>query len=296
MTRKLKYIVPFALIMTVSCTKEFLDVNTDPNQPSIIEVSKLLPTAQKGLGDALAIGGGDNGGLSQVLSVYTHQVTTREEPDQYGATGNEFYLGTAWPKLYAATLSSPPLPEYGVLQNLEDIITNASAAGNLRFSGIARVLKAYAYSQLVDAFGDVPFSEANKLKDGILYPKFDDDAEIYPKLFTILDEAIADLNNLTAPNKLLPGSSDVIYQGDRLKWIKAANTIKLKLYVQQRKVKNVTAEVNQLISGGNLISSTAESFLLPYGPIGSTDDRNRLSMIITPPKEATTSVRGFMRS
>jgi len=48
----------------------------------------------------------------------------------------------------------------------------------------------------------------------------------------------------------------------------------LKLYTQIRKVKDVSAEVNALISGGNLISRTSESFLIPYGPNGATDDRN----------------------
>lgn len=273
MIRKLKYIFPVAIVLLASCTKEFLDVNTDPNNPTTIQVSKLLPTAEKGLGDALAIGGGNNGGLSEVLAVYTHQLSTREEPDQYGAVGTNFFIGVAWPKLYAAGLAAPPIPEYGVLQNLEDIITNATASGNLVFSGIARVLKAYTYSQLVDAFGDVPFSEANKLKAGIVYPKFDDDASIYPKLLLLLDSAITDLN-ATATNPLLPGSSDVIYNGDKAKWTKAANTIKLKLYVQMRKIKNVTTEVNQLITAGNLISKTDESFSLPYGPNGATDDRN----------------------
>ena len=65
-----------------------------------------------------------------------------------------------------------------------------------------------------------------------------------------------------------------MYGGDVDLWIKAANTIKLKLYTQIRKVKNVSAEVNALISGGNLISNTSESFLVPYGPNGATDDRN----------------------
>ena len=275
MVRTVKYLIPvLAALAVVSCKKGFLDINTDPNNPTSIEVSKLLPTAERNLGDALAIGGGNNGGLSQLLAVYTHQLSTREEADQYGVTGTEFYLGLAWPKLYAAVLPSSTTPEQGVLQNLEDIIRNGTAAGNTRYAGIAKILKAYAFSQLVDVFGDVPFSEANKLKEGIVYPKFDDDAAIYPQLLTLLDQGIADLANTTATNALKPGTDDVIYQGSVDKWTKAANTIKLKLYTQMRKVKNVSNEVNALISSGKLISTTAESFLVPYGPIGATDNRN----------------------
>lgn len=274
MLRKIKYVIPLAAILITSCKKGFLDINTDPNNPTSIEVSKLLPAAERNLGDALAIGGGNNGGLSQLLSVYTQQLSTREEADQYGVTGSDFFLGLAWPKLYAAVLPSNTTPEQGVLANLEDIIRNGTAAGNTQYAGIAKILKAYTYSQLVDVFGDVPFSEATKLKEGILYPKFDDDAAIYPQLFALLDEAISDLNNTVADNVVTPGSDDVIYGGDIELWIKAANTIKLKLYTQMRKVADVKTEINALISEGNLISNTSESFLIPYGISGSTDDRN----------------------
>jgi hypothetical protein len=261
MLRKLKYIIP-AVILLSACDKQ-LDINTDPNNPTTIAVSKLLPTAEINIGNSLSMGNGVDGGLSQILSVYTHQMTTREDPDQYGAQGTEFYIQTTWDGLYISTLN-----------NLEVIIKDGAAAGNLKYVGIAKILKAYSYSQLVDAFGDVPFSEANKLREGIKYAKFDKGSEIYPQLFTLLDQGIADLNNTTATNLLTPGADDLIYQGSVAKWIKAANTIKLKLLVQQRLIKNVSTEVNALIAGNNLISTTSESFLLPYGKNGATDDRN----------------------
>ncbi|MFL5739733.1 MAG: SusD/RagB family nutrient-binding outer membrane lipoprotein [Flavisolibacter sp.] len=274
MIRKLKYMVPATVLVFSSCTKDFLNINTDPNNPTSIEVSKLLPTTERTIGDALAMDEA-NGSLGEILAVYAHQMSTREEPDQYGITGTDVALSLPWTKFYSSS-ANPGLtsPAYGVLQNLQDIINHATTAGNTRYSGIAKILKAYSMSVLVDAFGDVPFSEANKLKQGIPYPKFDDDATIYPQLFTLLDEGIADLNNTTATNPLKPGSDDIIYGGSVDKWIRAANTIKLKLYTQIRKVKNVSAEVNALIAGGKLISQTSESFLIPYGANGATDDRN----------------------
>lgn len=266
--------MPLLVLFTASCTKDFLDINKDPNNPTSIEVSKLLPTTQRTLGDALSLDE-NNGGLSEVLAVYTHQMSTREEADKYGITGVDVNIQTAWSKLYSSTANpGTGFPIYGVLQNLEDIIKNATAAGNMSYAGIAKILKAYTYSVLVDVFGDVPFSEANKLKEGIIYPKFDDDATIYDDLFTIIDEGISNLNDVSAANPQRPGADDLIYGGNVARWIKAANTIKLKLYTQIRKVKNVTAEVNALINGGNLISQTSESFLIPYGPNGATDDRN----------------------
>ena len=273
MLHKIKLLIPLVGLLAISC-KKFLDINTDPNNPTTIEVSKLLPTTQRTLGDALSMDE-QNGGLSEVLAVYTHQMSTRESPDKYGVTGADVSLQTAWSKLFSSTANpGTTFPVYGVLQNLEDIIAKSTEAGNLVYAGIAKILKAYTYSVAVDVFGDVPFSEANKLKQGVLHPKFDDDASIYESLFPLINEGIADLNNTTAPNNQEPGADDLMYGGDVDLWIKAANTIKLKLYTQIRKVKNVSAEVNALISGGKLISNTSESFLVPYGPNGATDDRN----------------------
>ena len=273
MLRKIKFLIPLVAMVTVSC-KKFLDINTDPNNPVSVEVSKLLPTTQRTLADALSMDE-QNGGLSEILAVYTHQMSTREEADKYGITGVDVNIQTAWSKLFSSSANPGTVfPVYGVLQNLEDIIKKATEAGNLRYAGIAKILKAYTYSVAVDVFGDVPFSEANKLKEGILHPKFDDDAAVYESLFALINSGIADLNNNTAPNPQVPGTDDLIYGGNTARWIKAANTIKLKLYTQIRKVKNVTAEVNALLTGGNLISQTSESFLMPYGPNGSTDDRN----------------------
>lgn len=258
-----KFLLPALLIFAISCTKSFLDINTDPNNPTRLEVSKLLPLIERNIGDGLAMGGGNGGGLSEVLSVYMHQQSTREEPDQYGARGTNFYIGVAWPTLYE-----------NVLANLEQVIKDATEAKNYRYAGIAKVLKAYTASQLVDVFGDIPYSEILQLKSGIRYPKFDDDASIYPKLLTLLDAGIADLNN-PATNISVPGIDDVIYGGSVSKWTKAANTIKLKLLVQMRKIKDVKAEVTALLADPTkLINATNESFLIPYGPNAATDDRN----------------------
>lgn len=270
MIRKLFYIIPVGIIGLTSCKKN-LNINTDPNNPTSISIAKLLPAAESSLGNALTIGNGTYGGLSQVLSVYTHQMSTREEADVYGVNGQDFYITNAWATLYESFFNSNNIFTPGVLNNLEQIIKDASASGNPRYAGIAKILKAYTYSQLVDVFGDVPFSEAIKLIEGSRYPKFDDDAEIYPQLFTLLDEGIADVDK--DENTTLPGDDDIIYHGDKTLWIKAANTIKLKLYTQMRKIQDVSAQVTALLNGP-LISATDEGFLIPYGTKGATDDRN----------------------
>ena len=58
-----------------------------------------------------------------------------------------------------------------------------------------RIWKAQVFMGLVDAYGDVPYSEAGKaVSEVIFYPKYDDDAAIYDDLYKELKEAIAALN------------------------------------------------------------------------------------------------------
>ena len=141
----LKYISPAILLFFMSCTKGYLDVNTDPNNPTEMAEAKLLPNAQKALADYLGFGAGGASGFSYVLSVYTHQITMREYPDKYGTEGVN--LNTAWTAIYT-----------DAIRNCEEIIKNAEEPGNTLYSGIAKILKAYAYSQLVDVFGDIPLA------------------------------------------------------------------------------------------------------------------------------------------
>jgi len=256
MKRKIRLIYfSAALIMLVAVVtgcKKFLDVNKNLNDPTAVPVSLLLSNAERNIAGNTALGSG----LGSVMSVYVHQTTGRVGADRYGA-GSQ-----GWDGLYSA------------ITNLNVIIRQGTGETRFAYAGIAKILKAYAFSILVDVYGDVPFSEFDKFDEGITQPKFDNGEEIYPELFKLIDEGIADINN-PAPNASKPGADDYIYKGDLTKWKKAANTLKLKLYTQTRLVQNVKTQVEALLATpANLINSQAESFMMPYGPFGTTDDRH----------------------
>ncbi len=243
-----------AFLMAASGCKKFIDVNQNPNDatPQNVTLAMILSAAERNIAGNFALGSG----LGNTMSVYTHQITGRVGADRYGAGES------GWAGLYNA------------ISNLNVIITRATNENLFVYRGIAKIMKAYTYSMMVDVWGDIPFSEHDKFLDGIRQPKFDAGKDIYPQLITLLDEGIADITN-TAVNTILPGNDDYIYKGNRTNWVKAANTIKLKMYTQVRLVQNVSAQVTALLSSpATLINSQAESFMLPYGPIGATDDRH----------------------
>ncbi|HVE61189.1 MAG TPA: SusD/RagB family nutrient-binding outer membrane lipoprotein [Chitinophagaceae bacterium] len=257
MIQKIKFFYLFIAVLLLSATgcKKYLDVNKNLNDPTKVPVSILLTGAELQMGQALAF----NNGLSDGLSVYMHQHTTREEPDNYDMKGNDFIIENSWAKLHSS------------LTDLDVVIKQGTEEGRLKYVGIAKILRAFGFSQMVDVWGDVPFTEFNRFKEGIKQPAFDDDVTIYPQLFSLIDAGISDLNN-TAINPSTPGTDDVIYAGNIARWIKAANTLKLKLYTQLRKVQNVTPQVTALLANPTtLINTKEESFVISFGTALLTD-------------------------
>lgn len=252
---KVSAIATLMVLLAVAGCKKYLDVNRNLNDPTTVPVSTLLAAMEQRIGSSFALGTT----LGNGLGVYTHQLMQYGGFNRYGIGGSD--LDGTWSGLYTT------------LTNLDVIINQGTAENRFVYSGVAKILKAYTVSMMVDIWGDIPYDEFDKFKDGVKQPHFDDDATIYPKLITLLDEGIADINN-TTPNPTKPSSDDFVYGGNTTKWIKAANTIKLKLYTQMRLVKDVKTQVTALLADpSKLINAQNESFLFPFGPYTSTDDR-----------------------
>src|SRR5690606_18365432 len=84
------------------------------------------------------------------------------------------------------------------------------------------IMSVFGWNNLVDTFGDVPYTEALTADEGelILQPKYDSAASIYTDLVVRLNAAISSIDTS------LPGYNDNIYHGAMDQWIKFANTLK----------------------------------------------------------------------
>jgi len=204
------YSISIVLLLGVftSCEK-FLDINDDPNNPTDATIVNLMPAAQIGVAFAFS-NTADRVGEDAVQ----HLVIGRY--DAWSVDGSD--LSNDWRfSLYA-----------GGLKDLEDIITKATVSGDFHYVGVAKLLKAYSYSIMVDVWDNVPYTQACGIYE---YPVFDDGLAIYNSLFPLIDEA---LNDLTKENEVSLADVDLFYQGDVASWIRMGNTLKLKLYNQIR--------------------------------------------------------------
>lgn len=202
------------LLSITSCDK-YLDINVSPNSPTSAPIDQVLTNVTVNVGFR---GGSD---MHRFTSLIAQQF------DGQGAAGTQSreyarYLiqPTDLNNLYAAMFA-------GQLADIEYILANSAQSPHYR--GISRILKAYVYSQAVDMWGDLPFTEAFR-SPAINQPKLDDDAFIYTKVIELIDQGIADIKAPTSA--LSPGTNETIYGGNRTRWERFANTLKLRLFLR----------------------------------------------------------------
>jgi Starch-binding associating with outer membrane len=111
----------------------------------------------------------------------------------------------------------------GVLNDLQNIINNGP---NDNMKGVARIVKTYIFSNITDAWGDVPYSQA---LTGNGTPAFDRQSDIYTGMLTELAAAVNQLGGTGAV------TGDIIYGGNVQKWQKFGNSLRMRLAIQLSK-------------------------------------------------------------
>lgn len=257
--RNLIYTLGATLLLSSSCS-EYLDINDNPNKPTTAELNKLLTGAEYDVAMSYAPGSY----IGSILPSYVFYLSSREV-DNYSISASTSNLGNTWLQAYT----------YG-LKNTNAVIKAAESTDNLIYAGIGKLLKAYSFTNIVDLWGDVPYTEFDI--EGNYAPKLDSSKDIYNHLLALIDEAIGDINNTESTNLRKPSSDDLIYKGDINKWIRMANTLKLKLLVQSRKAKSDIAgwneKVSALLTENNFIKEN-EDFEFKHTKKDNPDERNQ---------------------
>ena len=225
-----------------SCETTELDLRTNPNALSADQASPdfLLNQIQLSFRGMVQGVGSIGAELTRIEYMFGKNYVNVYQPSSFQGT---------WSTAYA-----------GVLEDIKAMEALASEAGLTYHSGIGKFIKAYAMVTLVDYFGDVPYSEAN-LGGENFNPNVDSGADIYAAAHALLDSAIADFNaGGPAPQ------NDFFYDGDASAWVKAANTLKLKMYATTRVHDGgIDSGFGSIIASGNYISSVADDMQFTYG-------------------------------
>lgn len=222
MKSKISIILTFFLVslIVLSCSKEWLDVNEDPNNPRTANPELVLPAGQMSIGTVVGYYYNLVGGFWSQYWSQSNAANQYKYIDQYQIQDNSATNNRAWRELYANGLS-----------DLQYVIESSKENSNWSVHLMATVMQAYAWQVMVDFMDDVPYTEAfqGDAASPNFNPAFDQGEAIYADLLERIDFALEQpLNLLTDAEK----KGDFIYKGDLTKWIKFANTLKLKIYMR----------------------------------------------------------------
>ena len=140
-------------------------------------------------------------------------------------------------------------------------ITDVHALGLKSYEGIFLIFKSLLWSTVTDLYGDIYYTEGLRGQDGILFPKFDDQKDIYPALIQNLKDATLLLSTGTDP---IDKTYDIMYGGDKTKWIKFANSLRLRLLMRSSKnLATVAADV-AAVAALPLMAANTDNAAIPY--------------------------------
>ncbi|WP_158796222.1 SusD/RagB family nutrient-binding outer membrane lipoprotein [Pedobacter sp. L105] len=247
------YMVVFCLLATLglnSCKKNFETFNTD--QTAIADKNLQIPT--------LFIP------IEQKIFV-DYQIAQNLNADAYAgySTPPQKFGRTLYNMNYVFVDGWNSAAFNDIYPDIIGPIKNKLAALNVKstlpdFWAIALILEVEAMDRVTDKFGPAPYS---KVGSSLISIPYDSQQSIYQQMFLQLDTATTNLSTFIAanPGKTPFANSDVVFAGDYTKWLKLANSLRLRLAMHIVKVDATTAQAQAekaMSANGGLLSDAGD--------------------------------------
>lgn len=283
MKKNIIYIIAAGLMMVgvSSCKKNFDTINTNPSVVTTPNIRFLLSYSEDRI---MTYQGGEWiwEGMEQLMR-FTQQLAT----DPYEMTGN---VNSRYGNYYQQ-----------ILPNLFEIrkqIAGYSDKDNYKKMGaVTYVLQALHGIKVTDMNGSIPYTQAIQGRyEGNFSPVYDNQETLFTTWLSELDGAIAVLSDNSLTNQNSYDAADVFYKSDWTKWVKLANSLKLRIAARldlanNAKAKEVFQQVMQNAIGPIETDDAQLSYqnidYLPFGVGGEINYRS--------PRYATTSMVKFLK-
>jgi len=237
------------LLLFSSCSKDYLDVNSDPSKVTSTDPKLLLTSA---IVSSSYNRGGENSLYPSLFSNYVFGI------DRQPATYSNYIVSAG---------DFDNIWKYGFYSNLlkndYDLIQQSIAKNKPHYQATGNILMALGMIEATDLWGDIPYSEAFKGLE-LINPKFDDQQSVYNSADQLLDQAIA---LLSGPNNgsALDAGADLLYGGSVAKWKKLAYGLKARNYLHLTK-KLGNSYYQKAIDAAMLsMTSAADNASLSFG-------------------------------
>ena len=256
------YMLLAVVVMASACTSEYEEININKNAISDLQDSQLPFLFSS------ALQTGTNSGWSYQVAQnlfhdqyaqYFANTTTYFPSDRYVMRFD--WIVALWNPLYTSTL-----PQLKTLMEKYD-------PGSAEYA-IANIWWVISFQRVVDTWGPIPYFEAGTVAPSV---KYDSEQDIYNDFFQRLTSSVQTLQSLTGETPY--GSYDLVYGGDVSKWIKFANTLRLRLALRISNVdpSRAKTEAEAAVAAGVMTTSPGDDALIQKSITGS--DANGLSVM-----------------
>ena len=253
-----KFLIASLAVAATACTGDYEDINSNPYEPGDLTGDDYALSSQLNniagcvmssdvntiqFTDAL-LGGTLGGYFSDANSSFENSFA------RYNPTND-------WSRVFMKSDRIIPT----LYANLGQVEMLGEKAGDPVPYAVETVIKIAAMSRVTDTYGPIPYSAIGETTD--LAVPYDSQKDVYNEFFTELSEAIETLD--THRGSALSPMGDYVYGGDINKWVKFANSLKLRLAMRvsfvDRKLSRQMAE--EAIKGG-VIESNADNATWKY--------------------------------
>ncbi len=207
-----------------SCTKDFVEINTNPNAILPEEASARYfitnPQYQLYAPDRYPYWRAHLIHVDRYAGHFTFGHHGSWWSDELCYSYNSAYTDAVWDWMEGYL---------GGLDNFMKLTDTGGDFENPLMYATGQIMKGLYYQMFTDIFGEIPYSEA--ANPDIDLPKFDTQIEIYTGIIADLDAAMTTIGSNTTTGDGVEdlGSNDLYCGGDLQKWKKLANTLKLRI-------------------------------------------------------------------
>jgi len=247
----IKYI-SIVMVLIIGVTQCKLPDNVDPKNPTEVPIETLFTNAEVALINQVDINN---------VNINTHKLTVQYWQEmQYFDESRYLYQDRKIPDGYVREFYRDALMD---LKRVKELLADWGGAEIERDNKIAvtTILEVYAWQCIVDAFGDMPYTEALQLAENSR-PAYDDAASIYTSIMSELGIAIS---------MLKPGASfggaDVMLHGDVASWKAFGASLQLRLGMRLADVNSSAAKaaVESAVNTG--VFADGQGAILTYSGI-----------------------------
>jgi hypothetical protein len=217
----LKYIFILACTLALSVTSctDWLDVNTDPDNPN--NESALVANRLPWIEHFQAY----SAGVTNFRTACTAGV-------YYSNSANPMSLAVTW--ACAAGNTTTPYQSWFIKvgPNLRDMYNQAEKEGAYHYMAASNVYHAMGFMQMLDLYGEIPYTDALGASPS---PVYDDGKTVFEGCIAKLDEAIELFGRTQALGATQLSAGDILNNGDVNKWLKLCYGLKARYLLKLSK-------------------------------------------------------------